>query len=195
MKSRASGKQSSNEFQMTWAANVVVYVNYINDTTSATTVSKTSKKLKLSPDVLKKEVPIYGPAFYPPSFVNELHRSESPEISPAVMYLKPLHILRPFYYPELVQCPCSSKDIQWRGWTATGYREVHGVSRDETALGMQLRCNTCKATQKGHGNDEEKVQQAFSLTNFKYWENKHHWEVPRKFWIGKIKGAQTHISH
>lgn len=100
-----------------------------------------------------------------------------------------MHVLHPFYYPELAQCPnpsCESKDIGWRGWTATGYREVHGVFRDETALGMQLRCSACMESRNesrndNEGDDGEKTQVAVSTTSIKFWENKHHWQVPRKF--------------
>lgn len=164
-----------NEEQMWFAANAVEYVDFLHD---KTTVRKGSKKFA---PVLAKEIPIYGPLFTPPSYVHDIRRSKSPNISPASTYLKPLHVVHPFYYPELAQCPCGSKDIRWRGWTATGYREVHGVSREETAIGLQLRCLTCKdSDSEGQDDNEEKAQTSFSLTSTKYWEKKHHWEIPRK---------------
>lgn len=163
--------------QLVWAANVVAYVDYVY---SSTTVKANAKK---DPPQLKQEVPLLGPLFLPPTYVHLQKSKSAHAISPKTMYLKPLHIIHPFYYPNLAQCPqCDSLNVSWQGWTATGHRDVHGVEREETALGYQLECNSCKESraEKRIGgrktNSEELV--CMATTNPKFWARKHDCEVP-----------------
>jgi hypothetical protein len=162
--------QSDAPEQLEWAANVVQYVNYIY---KATTVRGGPKNGNALP-ILRKEIPLLGPRFLPPSYLHIQKRNTTPNITPTPAYLKPLCVVHPFYNPELATCPqCGSDNILWDGWTTSGHREVHGVSREETALGYQLKCQPCQdAPAQG--------SYCFATTNAKFWENKEHWEIPRE---------------
>jgi hypothetical protein len=168
--------QSTDAAQLEWAANIVQYVNYIY---TATTV-RGGPKHGSAPPSLRSEVPVLGPRFLPPTYLHLQKRSATPTIEPESTYLKPLNIVHPFYYPSLAECPqCGSDKVAWQGWTATGHREVYGVRREETALGFQLQCEPCMA----QPNDENATGDGayrFATTNVKFWENKEHWEIPRK---------------
>lgn len=154
--------------QLEWTANVLEYVSYVNDETRKKTPT------------LKKEAPLLGPRFVPPSYLHLQHRSPAPDISPSTAYLKAVHIVHPLYYPWLSKCPqCNSDDIAWQGWTTTGPRDVHGVSREETAIGVQLKCNQC-VTRFGGRDAAEKGTYCFATTNAKFWEKMEHWELPSK---------------
>jgi hypothetical protein len=175
MKARTT--QSESPEQMEWAANVVQYVNYVY---KASAVRGGVKKGNASP-ALRKEVPIFGPRFLPPAYMHIQKRNSTPKIVPTSAYLKPLHIVHPFYYPDLAKCPqCNSDQVSWQGWTTTGYREVHGVRREETALGYQLECEPCKERSHCTENASEKGPFCHATTNVKFWERKEHWDVPRK---------------
>lgn len=94
------------------------------------------------------------------------------------MYLKPLTIIHPVYFPELSKCPkCDSTDVKWHSWVATGYREVHGVNRDELALGYQLRCKTCERCRKG-GRKKQDTQVCYATTATEFWESYEEWNIP-----------------
>lgn len=98
-------------------------------------------------------------------------------MTPDTMYLKPLTIIHPAYFSELAKCPlCSSVDIKWHSWVATGYRDVHGVNRDELALGYQLRCKTCEGS-RGEGK-KDRVQVCYATTSAEFWEGYKEWEIP-----------------
>ena len=162
--------QSDDPEQLTWAANVVQYVNYVH---KVTTVRGGPKDRKAAP-VLRKKVPLLSPRFLPPSYLHIQKRSVTPNVLPTSAYLKPLHIVHPFYYPDLTKCPqCDSENVLWDGWTTGGHREVHGVSREETALGYQLKCHVCR-------DSTERGSYCVATTNAKFWEKKELWEVPRK---------------
>jgi hypothetical protein len=142
----------------------------------ATTVRGSPRNGSVAP-VLRKEVPLLGPRFLPPSYLHIKKRNSTPNIVPASAYLKPLHIVHPFYYPELSKCPqCHSDNILWDGWNTAGHREVHGVYREETTLGYQLKCTPCRDTLQPGGY-------CFATTNAKFWANKEHWEIPRVYII------------
>lgn len=163
--------------QLEWASAVVEYVNYVF---KATTPRGSSKK-GIPPLPLRPEVPFLGPRFFPPSYISLQKRSPTPTIEPESAYLKPLTIIHPFYYPELAKCPqCEAgpEKLSWQGWTTGGYREVHGVSREEIALGYQLECKACE-TRFGGRNAAEKGNYCIATTNAKFWESKEHWEIPR----------------
>lgn len=175
LKSRATQKERKE--QLEWAAHVVEYVKYVK---AATAVHGLSKPGTL-PRVLKTNVPILGPRFIPPTYMHLRQRNITPVVEPETTYLKPLTIIHPFYFPSLARCPqCGTEDVRWDDWTATGPRDVHGVRREETALGMQLRCNgTCAIRFQGNNAPEVGVY-CIATTNTLFWENYEHWQIPRK---------------
>jgi hypothetical protein len=172
---KARPTQTDSPHQLEWAANVVQYVTYIY---KATTVRAGTQKWT-APLTLRKEVPLLGPRFLPPTYIHLQKRSSTPDIEPATTYLKPLHIVHPFYYADLAKCPqCLSENTSWQGWTSTGHRDVYGVRRGETALGYQLECKDCKS--HIHSHNTENKSHCFATTNMTFWVGKEHWEIPRK---------------
>ncbi|KAH9855089.1 hypothetical protein C2E23DRAFT_725417, partial [Lenzites betulinus] len=163
--------------QLEWEAHVCEYVNFLAKQVRASKPSPASFQKSL--DV---KAPLLGPRFVPPSFMHIQKRSASPEITPEQTYLKPLNVVHPFYYPELAECPrCGSSDILWNGFAGTGHREVHGITREETAIGFQLKCKPCKAKAdkyKSEGPNEDKY--SVLTTNHLFWDKKQEWEVPRE---------------
>lgn len=127
---------------------------------------------------LKKEIPLFGPRFVPPTFLDTQKRSLAPQYKPETTYLKSITAIHPFYFPQLANCPrCGSKDISWNGWNTSGHRDVHGLRVEETAIGFQLQCATCQQQKE----TEEDVRTCFSTTNPKFWEFWDHWKIPRKY--------------
>ncbi|KAJ6452711.1 hypothetical protein C8R47DRAFT_1256076 [Mycena vitilis] len=166
--------QSKYEPQLRWEANVVEYVTFLKNETKP----KTGKTSTTGPQKLKPGIPIYGPQFFPPSLIDTRLRAE--KIKPDTAYLRPINIIHPVYYPTLKKCPeseCGSTDVRWDSWTATGSREVHGLKREETALGYQLRHDECP----GGSATSETKNRSFATTNHAFWKNWEHWEVPRGF--------------
>ncbi|KAK6971771.1 hypothetical protein R3P38DRAFT_3297859 [Favolaschia claudopus] len=165
--------QSCYEPQLQFEAHVAEYVTFLHGQTRPTRTTKTSNTVpKAKP--LAPSIPIYGPKFTPPSFVEIHHRGG--KISPEIAYLRPIHIVHPVYYPLLAKCPhCGSQDIAWDSWNGTGSREVHGVRREETALGYQLRHEACVPDEGGVGTKNR----SFVTTNPAFWKKWEHWEIPR----------------
>ncbi|KAJ7676042.1 hypothetical protein DFH06DRAFT_1466749 [Mycena polygramma] len=162
--------QSKYEPQLRWEANVVEYVTFLKNETKP----KTGKKSTTGPQQLKPGIPIYGPKFFPPSLTDTRLRAD--KIKPDTAYLRPTNIIHPVYYPTLAKCPeCGSTDISWDSWNATGSREVHGLKREETALGYQLRHEACLGASGG----TVIKNRCFATTNQAFWKNWQHWEVPR----------------
>ena len=126
--------------QLKWEAEVVEYVTSLWNATRCRSQKATTAK------TIGFDVPILGPRFVPPTCLHSRLRPGPTNVQPDMQYLKPINIIHPLYYPELAKCPqcLSSNDISWEGWTTTGARELHGISHEETALGLQLRCNGCK---------------------------------------------------
>ncbi|KAJ3966233.1 hypothetical protein EV361DRAFT_809410, partial [Lentinula raphanica] len=158
--------------QLKFEANVVVYVNYLS-------AALTTKKLNAPAPRLQESVPIYGPRFLPPSLNCTLKRDPSgASVDPTVLYLKPVNVIHPFYYPtSFRKCPqCQSEDTKCDGWTGSGTRSVHGVSCEERAIGMQLRCNRCKDQKDENGKSRA---YCFASTSSIFWDNVEHWEIPR----------------
>ena len=121
---------------------------------------------------------------YPPPYLHASKHSLVPDIEPEIGYLKPIHIIHPFYYTGLTKCPnCNSDDVGWEAWTSTGYCEVHGLFQDELALGVQLECQTCKAKwyDKSTEKENSEVQYCTAMTNPKFWERMDHLEIPGKW--------------
>ncbi|KAH9940974.1 hypothetical protein B0H21DRAFT_697347 [Amylocystis lapponica] len=167
--------QSQYQPQLEWEAHVVQYVNFVHKLTKLHGSSK-----NVVGTSLRKDVPLFGPQFVPPGYLQVYKRKTSPEIEPDITYMKPLHIIHPFCYPELAQCPqCDSEDISWNGWTTTGHREVHRISREETALGYQLRCKPCKLQYRsriassgsgGAASGDGDATFCFCTTNHMFWD-------------------------
>ena len=165
-KDNRQGHQENHIGQLTWAAHVVLYVEYLAEQT------KGGKKY------LRKDVPLFGPRFTPPPFCHYDKRGSS-SVDPGTLYLKPLTVVHPFYFPDLRQCPNNSDHVpEWEGWTPSGHRNVHGVSREETAIGYQLRCKKCERFDD-HG---VKQQRCWATTSSEYWRARgvEHWDLPRK---------------
>lgn len=192
-----SKRSSRPRCQLEWEAQVVEYVSFVWDKVRP-------RKKGGQPTMLSLDVPLLGPRFIPPSYLHHCKRPGMIDIKPEVQYLRPVNIIHPFYYPELACCPqCQSRtDVHWEGWTATGARELHGVLEEEVALGLQLRCNSCKL-KKGEvvtvaqdlvtGSTLPSTPQAASnggatssssychtTTSSAYWKSWEHWKIPRK---------------
>ncbi|KAJ6533328.1 hypothetical protein DFH09DRAFT_1406865 [Mycena vulgaris] len=91
-------------------------------------------------------------------------------------YLRPMTVVHPVYHPGLDNCPhCGSDDVSWDSWNGTGSREVHGLRREETALGYQLRHEKCTADEGSSGTKNR----CFVTTNPAFWEKWEHWKIPR----------------
>ncbi|KAI0696200.1 hypothetical protein C8T65DRAFT_583608 [Cerioporus squamosus] len=167
--------------QLEWEAEVCEYVSFLADHTRS----------KNGPIALDNRIPIFGPRFIPPAYLHINKRNPTPEVLPETTYLKPLNVIHPFYYPGLVDtCPnCrvsgTKPDIEWNGWNHKGHREVHGISREETAIGPQLRCKVCAAKYSKHatgGNADSMSagQYCFAVTSHLFWEGVEHWQYPRE---------------
>lgn len=151
-------------------------MEYVSCIYKAMTIHAGTKNGTLPPP-LEKEVLILGPHFLPPSYISIWKRHSNTNIKLASAYLKPLHIIHPFYYPELSSCPqCPSENVSWQGWTTTGHCEVHGVNYEEMALGYQLSCADCKSCFSSHDAVEEGIY-CIATTNMMFWQNWQHWEI------------------
>ncbi|KAF7969565.1 hypothetical protein HWV62_26925 [Athelia sp. TMB] len=160
--------------QLEWVAHIVEYVKYLKSATSVHGLAKDK-----TPRTLKATVPIMGPRFIPPTYLQRQQRNTTPVIEPETTYLKPLTVIHPIFFPSLAKCPqCDGDDIRWDEWTTTGPRDVHGVRREEMAIGVQLRCNgMCAQRFKGKDAPEQGVY-CFATTNVLFWEKREHWEIP-----------------
>ncbi|KAK6969493.1 hypothetical protein R3P38DRAFT_2419562, partial [Favolaschia claudopus] len=175
------GENSQIRLQLTFEANIVEYVSLMYTESRHHGNSKAS-----GPKTLPKGFPVLGPRFMPPSLLEAKKRSPA-NIQPTPLYMRPLNVVHPFYYNDF-SCPqCDSTDIKWDSWTGGGARGVvHGVRREERAIGYQLRCNECKrkygqgGSEAGaKGPDNEKLGYSFATTNPKFWARRQHWEIPR----------------
>ncbi len=170
MKSRKT--QSKLLPQLEWEAHICEYVSFVAE------CARPSKPGTAAPP-LRVDIPFLGPRFIPPHYLHHQKRLVTTDITPDLTYLKPLNVVHPFYYPELAQCPqCESHAICWWGWNPNGHREVHGVSREETAIGAQLRCTICQARYGKDGDEKGAGQYCWATTNTLFWERKEHWELP-----------------
>ena len=173
---RSRTTQQERKEQLEWVAHVVEYVKYLKSVTAVHGLAKDK-----TPRTLKATVPLMGPRFVPPTQFLQQQRKTTPTIEPEAAYLKPLTIIHPIYFPSLAECPqCGSGDIRWDEWTTTGPRDVHGIRREEMAIGVQLRCNgRCAQRFKGKDAPEQGVY-CIATTNVLFWEKREHWEIPRK---------------
>lgn len=196
-----SRKSPRSRHQLEWESHVVEYVSFIWEKTRP-------RKKGDSPAKLSLDIPLLGPRFVPPSYLHLQRRSGAYDVDPETQYLKPVNIIHPFYYPELACCPqCQSTgtDVTWEGWTGTGARELHGIFQEEVALGLQLRCNTCKSKKTTNGDlpnsatsTEDNLKRSNSTlqvegkgsqssspssyccatTSSAYWKSWPHWKIP-----------------
>ncbi|GBE82885.1 hypothetical protein SCP_0412720 [Sparassis crispa] len=173
---RARVSQSQYAEQLEWEAHVVEYVNFVHERIKAHGNAKLATERSL-----RRDLPLYGPRFVPPTYLDIAKRSATPEIMPETTYLKPVTIVHPFYFPEITQCPqCDSGDVKWIQWAATGHREVHGLFREETAIGYQLRCKECekRTAERSGTNEDSDGAYCFTTTSHLFWQRRDHWEIP-----------------
>ena len=129
-------------------------------------------------------VPIYGPLCQPPTYRDEQKRSSSVSIKPQTLYIKPLYVVHPFYFPELAKCPqCGTHETTWEGWTTSGPRNVHGLWSDALAIGYQLRCTRCEKQSEIGEDGKRTLQYCWSTTSREYWIKYQHYEIPGKYTI------------
>ncbi|TCD60736.1 hypothetical protein EIP91_009619 [Steccherinum ochraceum] len=151
---RLAGGQSVCRAQLDFEANAVLYTQFLIDATRVHGNSKSLHEYKPLP----RKIPLYGPRFKPPQFLDKVKRTTSPNLKtlgsvPNLMKFTIVH-------------PCFTG-----GWTTTGHRSVYGVARNETALGVQRRCETCRLNGDPY---------ALATTNPLFWEPYQHWEIPKK---------------
>lgn len=173
--------QSQYVTQLEWEAHVVEYVGWAYNLTK-------SKGGRASP--LKADVPLLGPRFLPPTYLHTCRRSSTPQIQPETAYMKAITIVHPLYFDTLAMCPkcdATGADISWSGWTSTGHCEVHGLEREETALGYQLRCKRCAGATIGQKASSKNGEgsHCFTTTNHTFWERREHWQVPGEYCVQK----------
>lgn len=163
--------------QLEWEAAVVEYVDRIYSKVSVHGNSGALAKEAIR--TLEKNIPLLGPRFVPPTLLHRTRREATPHIKPEHLYLKPITAIHPmFYSTELKQCPqCSSSDIRWDGWNATGARVVYGIQYNERALGYQMRCKGDCKTKK---NTDSSTGYCIATTNQTFWDKWEHWRVPSK---------------
>ncbi|KAF9019632.1 hypothetical protein BDZ89DRAFT_1164575 [Hymenopellis radicata] len=163
----------ASDAQLLFEAECVEYVTRIYNATTAHGNAKGSKAI---PPKLPLSVPILGPRFRAPTYLEQYKRNGNAKVVPDVLDLVPLTILHPFYLVNagVDNCPqCGSTETSWRdgGWTGAGPRDVHGARVEERAVGYQLRCRNCKQNGSAH--------YCFALTNMTFWQNWEPWKIPR----------------
>lgn len=176
--------------QLEWEAHICEYVSFISRK------GRASNQTSSLPVALDSALPLLGPRFIPPSFIHIQKRNPTPQTTPDPAYLKPLNIVHPFYYPETLsrcpQCHQGGSNVRWNGWNSTGHREVHGIKREETAIGVQLRCTECEERfrKMGTTDSKEAVSKSsdelycFVTTNARFWDAVEHWDLPGE-WLAK----------
>jgi hypothetical protein len=167
-----NNRESAPPAQLKWEAEVVEYVHFLSSQTKVH-----GNKKGTVPCTLRKEIPLFGPRFIPPSYLHIQKRDVASAIQPGVAYLRPINIIHPFYYPQLTQCPeCNTTEVTWDGWTSRGSRDVHGIRSEEMALGFQMRCKVCESATA----NDSKRSYCFATTNPVFWAKTEQWEIPRK---------------
>lgn len=162
---RREGHQSTHMGQVRFISHVVHFVKYMRDVTA---IPANAKDKPFKP--LSKNVPLLGPVFNPLNpFLEADKRELSPDLKPdGLYYLQPVTVVHSFYFANLARCPDDlpaitrgevTHQVKWDGWNTMGPREVYGSRRNEMAIGVQLRCLTCKArlradTQDDRGDDQ-----------------------------------------
>ena len=162
-------KQHGSDAQLEWESHVVEYVGFLWDRT------KIRGSAGKETSYLSKDVPLIGPRFIPPSYsqLEMRQHTAASGLSLESAYIKPINV-HPLYYRTLARCPkCKSTDVVWDGWTSTGARDVHGICKEERAIGYQLRCSACEKSAS-----HEKVGYCWATTNHAFWQDCEHWQIP-----------------
>ena len=158
-----AGHQDCNKFELTWVSHVVEYLHRLPD------------HLVGLDKRLPEGMQLHGPTFKPPSL--DEHLLHGDELKPEDMYIRPVTVLHPLYFPDLKMCPRDrSHKPQWDGFTTSGPRTVYGVNAPELALGYQIRCRQCSA----HDLKGGAQQTCFGTASPQYWAGVPHWERPRE---------------
>ncbi|KAI1782658.1 hypothetical protein LXA43DRAFT_1103634 [Ganoderma leucocontextum] len=166
--------QSKNPHQILWTAHIA---EFLNATAEAT---RSPQGIDFSV-ALHPAWPMPGPLFDPPTFLHASKRNPTPEVNAEDTYLKPVHAVHYAYYSMLRRCPncgATGKAVQFGGWNATGPREIHGLSREEMAIGIQVRCTSCEEKASKMGGAKDEASYCFSTTSAKFWEQYKFWELP-----------------
>ncbi|KAF8191326.1 hypothetical protein BJ912DRAFT_849474 [Pholiota molesta] len=167
-------------FQLQWEAEVLAYVDYLYSKLIVN--GNASARSKDTPRIIGKNIPLLGPRFSPPTLFHYMRRDATPTIKPEIVYISPINVVHPVYYPTLAVCPqCDSQAILWDGWNANGARRVYGVRSNERAIGWQLRCKDCRPKNLPEGY-------CFTTTNPVFWDRWPHWKIPSKpFFVFSVR--------
>ncbi|TFY76752.1 hypothetical protein EWM64_g7260 [Hericium alpestre] len=175
----AHADEKISQAQFEWVGEVLAYIAFLFKKTRLHGNAGADKK----PPSLKLRVPILGPCFVPPGYLQLEKWSGLPKIMLETAYLQPINVVHPFYSPRLNRCPrYRGSNIWWYGWTSTGLRLVYGMRRSEWAIGYQLRCKDCKKEREelfpSVDEEEDVVHYSWVMTNAQFWESWEYWEVP-----------------
>ncbi|EGO25001.1 hypothetical protein SERLADRAFT_391054, partial [Serpula lacrymans var. lacrymans S7.9] len=78
----------------------------------------------------------------------------------------------PFYGPQFT--PPTFLQLEKR------HRDIHGIQREEYALGVQLQCKACKENNKQRGDPKSgEDMYCFATTSHLFWEKWEFWKIPR----------------
>ncbi|PIL33642.1 hypothetical protein GSI_04265 [Ganoderma sinense ZZ0214-1] len=167
--------QSKHPLLLEWIAE---YAEYLTATAN-TVQSSQGSDLTVA---LDPRWPIIGPKAEPPSYLHQFLCQVTPEIEPDTTYLKPCYTVHWLFHDTLRRCPkCNSKRLERNGWNPSGPREVHGLRREEMAIGIQIRCLDCadKYAKKGQTRSEDaEGRYCWTGTSAEFWDNFEHWELP-----------------
>lgn len=176
--------------QLCWMASVVVYVTRMYNATKL----HGSKKKTATVPTLATQIPLLGPRFTPPTYLQTMRRKgPRASISPGVSYLKPLNIVHPFYYPSLARCAkCGTTKsgtggVSLKAWAGTAPRSAYGVAEDEFAYGVQYECENCGKESRASGGKKEGY--CCSTTNPEFWKGYPPWEIPSEssLWLPSFR--------
>ncbi|PIL30528.1 hypothetical protein GSI_07228 [Ganoderma sinense ZZ0214-1] len=167
------GSQSRHRFLLLWIAEIVEYL------VATGKVARSSN----GPKALDPRWPIYGPYFEPPTYLHQMLREVTPQIGPEITYLKRCYAVHWIFLEALRRCPkCHGKRLERSGWNPSGPREVHGLFREEMAIGIQLRCLDCaekygKKNKRSSGDLDKRY--CWTTTSADFWDQFEHWELPK----------------
>lgn len=149
-------------------SHIVTYVSKINVDSRVHGNSKAKDARTLG-----SNIPLLGPVFAPPTHLHQLRRKgPTDKVVPQTSYIKKLHIIHPFFYPDLpLSCPECNEVATFasNGWTGGAPRKVHALKVDELAYGLQYQCGVCEKNKRSYG---------FSTTNPEFWKGTPHWALP-----------------
>ncbi|TFK79508.1 hypothetical protein K466DRAFT_472710, partial [Polyporus arcularius HHB13444] len=86
--------------QLEFVAEICEYVSFL------ARVIRPPVKSGVTAKPLNLNLPLLGPRFIPPSYLHAQRRNAAPEIKPDAAYLKPVNIVHPVFYPDVLEkCP------------------------------------------------------------------------------------------